>query len=39
MNLDGEQTRRNHIEKTAGKTKRKINVLKRFAGSEWSSSR
>jgi hypothetical protein len=37
--LDGKLTWRNHIKKTVGKTKRKLNVLKRLAGTKWGSSR
>jgi hypothetical protein len=37
--LVGTLTWRNHIQKTVEKTKRKLNVLKRLAGTKWSSSR
>jgi hypothetical protein len=39
MYLDGKLTWKNHVERTVEKTKKKLNVLKRFAGSKWGSSR
>jgi hypothetical protein len=37
--LDGKLTWKNHVERTVKKTKKKLYVLKRLAGSKWGSSR
>jgi hypothetical protein len=39
MYLDGKLTWENHVERTVKKTKKKLNVMKRLAGSKWGSSR
>jgi hypothetical protein len=39
MYLDRKLTWKNHVEITVEKTKKKLNVLKRLAGSKWGSSR
>jgi hypothetical protein len=39
MYLEGKLTWKNHVERTVKKTKKKLNVLKKLAGSKWGSSR
>jgi trans-2-enoyl-CoA reductase len=39
MYLGGKLTWKNHVERTVEKTKKKLNVMKRLAGSKWGSSR